>query len=279
MKGIYVVKFGGNTLADPKNVDSLAGELLDLQKDGVKVVVVHGGGSYISEEMRSRGLTPVMVGGQRVTDEAAMDCVDTVLHRINNQLVERFSSAGVRAAGMGAFMFTRSALRPPYKVMEDGVEKTYDLGLCGYVTSVDPSPILDLLDAGVVPVIYPVGTDGERKLNVNADTMSGGIAVGIGADELIAVTDVPGILRDFPDPASKIDRITLAEIDGLIRDGTISGGMIPKVEAAASAVRAGAKAVRMVNGTGGGREISRSMRGEPVGTLIIKERSQWTSTL
>lgn len=114
-----------------------------------------------------------------------------------------------------------------------------------------------MLGSGIVPVVYPVGTDGTRRLNVNADTMSGGIAVGIGADELIAVTDVPGILTAFPDPASKIDRITLPEIDGLVRDGVITGGMVPKVEAAASAVRAGAKAVRMVNGTGGGHEISR----------------------
>ena len=271
MDGVFVIKFGGNTLADPANVDSLCKELLALQEKGTRIVVVHGGGNSISAEMKARGLTPVMVGGQRVTDEAAMDCVESVLHRINGELVEKFTSAGVRAVGLGAFMFTRSAVRPPYHVMEDGVEKVYDLGLCGYVTDVDPTPVLDLLDAGVIPVIYPVGTDGVRKLNVNADTMSGGIAVGIGADELLAVTDVPGILRNFPDMDSKIDRVTLKEIDELISSGVISGGMIPKVEAAAAAVRSGAKAVRMVNGTGGRNEITKSIEGEPVGTLIVKE--------
>ncbi len=271
MAGIFVIKFGGNTLADPANVESLTKELLALQKEGRKIVVVHGGGNSISAEMKARGLTPVMVGGQRVTDEPAMEVVEDVLHRINTELVEQFTAAGVKCIGVGAFRFTISALRPPYHVMEDGVDKVYDLGLCGYVTDVDPNPLLDLLDAGVIPVIYPVGTDGSRKINVNADTMSGGIAVGIGADELLAVTDVPGILRNFPDPESKIDRVTLAEIDGLVQSGVISGGMIPKVEAAASAVRAGAHAVRMVNGTGGRNEISKSIRGEPVGTLIVKE--------
>jgi len=271
MDGVFVIKFGGNTLADPANVESLVKELLQLQKDGTKVVVVHGGGSSISAEMKARGLTPVMVGGQRVTDEAAMDCVETVLRRINTELVGKFVDAGISAVGMGAFMFTRSAVRPPYHVLEDGVDKVYDLGLCGYVTDVDPTPILDLLDAGVIPVVYPVGTDGERKLNVNADTMSGGIAVGIGADELLAVTDVPGILRNYPDLDSKIDKVTLADIEELIASGVISGGMIPKVEAAAAAVRSGAKAVRMVNGTGGRNEISRSIGGEPLGTLIVKE--------
>ena len=271
MDGIFVIKFGGNTLADPAKVDSLAAELKELQEKGTKIVVVHGGGSSISAEMKARGLTPVMVGGQRITDGPAMEVVEDVLHRINVELVEKFTAAGVRAVGLGAFRFTLSEPRPPYKVIEDGVEKTYDLGLVGTVTSVDPNPLLDLLEAGIIPVVYPVGTDGERKLNVNADTMSGGIAVGIGADELLAVTDVPGILRNFPDMDSKIDRVTLSEIDGLITSGVISGGMIPKVEAAASAVRAGAKAVRMVNGTGGKNEISRSIKGEPLGTLIVKE--------
>ena len=271
MDGIYVIKFGGNTLADPANVDSLAKELLELQKKGAKIVVVHGGGSAISAEMKARGLTPVMVGGQRVTDEAAMEVVDEVLHRINGELVGKFTEAGVKAVGLGAFMFTMSAVRPPYHVVEDGVEKVYDMGLIGYVTDVDPNPVLDLLEAGVIPVVYPVGTDGKRKLNINADTMSGGIAVGIGAEELLAVTDVPGILRNYPDMDSKIDRVTLKEIDELIASGVISGGMIPKVEAAAAAVKSGAKAVRMVNGTGGKNEISRSINGEPLGTLIVKE--------
>lgn len=271
MTGIYVIKFGGNTLADPANVKSLASELLYLQKKGYRIVVVHGGGNSISAEMKARGLVPHMVGGQRITDGPAMDCVETVLERINRELVSEFTGSGIRATGLGAFEFTRSAMRPPYHVIEDGVEKVYDLGLCGYVTDVDPAPLLNLLDSGIIPVVYPVGTDGERKLNVNADTMSGGIAVGIGAEELLAVTDVPGIMTCFPDPASKLDTVTVSEVEKLIADGTISGGMIPKVEAAVSAVRSGAKAVRMVDGTGGKNEITKSIEGEPVGTLIVKE--------
>ena len=142
----------------------------------------------------------------------------------------------------------------------------------GEVEAADPSSILDLLEQGITPVIYPIGKDAEGKmLNVNADTMAAGIAAGVECKEMIAITDVPGILRDVSDPSSKINELTLAEVDRLMEDGTISGGMIPKVEACRSALLAGVSAVRMVNGKDPRSIVSDvMMKDNHHGTIITK---------
>lgn len=149
--------------------------------------------------------------------------------------------------------------------------ETVDLGLVGDVSGTDPSSILDLLEDGIVPVIYPIGKDAEgKKLNVNADTMAAGIAAGMGVSEMIAITDVPGILTDIKDPDSKLDSVTLDQVQALIDDGTISGGMIPKVEACRKAVEAGAEAVRMVDGRKPEGLAEDIIEGNPRGTLITR---------
>lgn len=271
MSGIFLIKFGGNTLSEPDNVKRLAKEIADLQKAGKSVIVVHGGGPSISEEMKRRGLNPVMVGGQRITDEAALECVEDTLRGINEMFVRALQDEGATVVGLGAFLFTLSEKKPPYHVLVDGKEEVVDLGLVGNVVSVNAETVTDLLADGVLPVVYPVGTDGKHHLNVNADTMAAGIAAGVKAEEMIAVTDVPGILRDVHDLSSKIDRVNLADIDRLIADGTISGGMIPKVEACSKAVKAGASAVRMVDGRAQGNVITEVINGAQLGTLIVKE--------
>ena len=139
--------------------------------------------------------------------------------------------------------------KPPMKVVEDGEEKEVDVGFVGEVSECDPTSLMDLLEQDIVPVIYPIGKDKDgRRLNVNADTMAAGIAAGTGCAAMIAITDVPGILRDVSDPSSRIESLTADEARALIRDGTISGGMIPKVEACIKALESGIPAVRMVNG-------------------------------
>ena len=132
------------------------------------------------------------------------------------------------------------------------------------------------MDERIVPVVYPIGgmavNDKVQHLNVNADTMAAGIAAGIKCREMIAITDVPGILRDVHDPSSKIDKVTFADLDALIADGTVSGGMVPKVEACRKAVNAGARTVRMVNGRDPENIITDIIiNGAPKGTLIVKE--------
>ena len=271
MKGIYLLKAGGSTIGDEEGMDRLAAEVAGIAGPGTGAVIVHGGGPAISAEMERRGMVPRKVGGVRVTDAAVLEVAEEVLRDINDRLVERLAAASVRAMGCAAYVFTVCTRKAACTVVEEGVEITADLGLVGEVDTVDREALHRLLDAGIVPVIYPIGRD-ERggKLNINADTMAAGIAAGIGCSEMIAITDVPGVLMDVGDPSSKLDRLTLAEVDGLIVSGVISGGMLPKVEACRNALEAGVEAVRMVDGRSGKGMMADVLKGEPIGTVIVR---------
>ena len=269
MEGLYLLKFGGNAIRGRDDMTRLAREVAELVNGGFRVILVHGGGPEISEEMERRGMTPRKVAGVRVTDADSLEVAELVLRRINADMVACLADCGVPAVGYPGYYCTVCRRKPP--VLVDGEE--VDLGLVGEVEGTDPSSLMDLLESGVTPVIYPIGKDAEgRMLNVNADTMAAGISAGTGCAEMITITDVPGILLDVSDPSSKADRLTLSEVDGLIADGTISGGMIPKVEACRKALEAGAGAVRMVNGKDPRNIVSDIVRGVPHGTLITRDR-------
>ncbi len=177
----------------------------------------------------------------------------------------------MQALGIPGYFCTVCTRKPIMTVIEDGVEKEVDLGLVGEVSGTDSQYLLDLLAQNVTPVIYPIGKDAEgRILNVNADTMVAGIAAKVSCREIITITDIPGILLDVSDSGSKVDSLTLAEVDALIADGTISGGMIPKVEACRKALLAGVSVVRMVNGRDPKSIITDIKKGVPLGTVITK---------
>ena len=275
MRNIYLVKFGGNALDGKGGMRQLAHEVADLVRDGYSIVLVHGGGPEISAEMERLGMKPMKVAGVRITDEAGLEVAEKVLKKINADLVDCLLDAGAIAVGMPGYFCTECERKKPYKAVENGKELTVDPGLVGEVVSVDKQTIFDLLDQHIVPVVYPIGAevvgDKMQHLNVNADTMAAGIAAGVECKEMIAITDVPGILENVHDPSSKIDRVTFKEIDQLLADGTISGGMVPKVEACRKAVLAGAEAVRMVNGRDPESIVKDVIMGAPKGTLIVKE--------
>ena len=264
---IYLLKFGGNAIRGREGMLALSKEVALMRKAGCGVVLVHGGGPEISEEMERRGMTPRKVAGVRVTDADSLEVAEIVLRRINSDVVSCLEECDLEAVGIPGYFCTVCERKPPVTV--DG--ETVDLGLVGDVSGTDPSSILDLLEDGIVPVIYPIGKDAEgKKLNVNADTMAAGIAAGMGVSEMIAITDVPGILTDIKDPDSKLDSVTLDQVQALIDDGTISGGMIPKVEACRKAVEAGAEAVRMVDGRKPEGLAEDIIEGNPRGTLITR---------
>ena len=266
MDNIYVLKFGGNAIRGQDDMMRLSREIASLIADGARIILVHGGGPEISEEMERRGMEPRKVCGVRITDPDGLEVAEIVLRRLNSQVVSCLQECGV----VGYFC-TLCRKKAPMKVVEDGVEKEVDLGLVGEVEDTDPQSLYDLLEQGITPVVYPIGKDADgRMLNVNADTMVAGIAAGVGCVEMIAITDVPGILRDVSDPSSKIDSLTLDEVDALIADGTIFGGMIPKVEACRKALLAGVSKVRMVNGKDQRSIVSDVMRDVPHGTVITK---------
>lgn len=268
MGKLYVMKFGGNAIRGHDDLIRLSGEVADMVKGGVKVIMVHGGGPEISEEMERRGLTPKKINGVRVTDADGLEVAECVLRKLNSEVVPCLQESGVKALGMAGYNCTVCEKKKPVKA-EDGT--TVDLGLVGEVSECDPTSLLDLTDIGIVPVIYPIGKDAEgTMLNVNADTMVAAVAAAVGCDEMVAITDVPGILRDVHDPSSLIESLNLSEIDKLIADGIISGGMIPKVEACSKAVLAGVSVVRMVNGKNHDSILGGIMEGASKGTVITK---------
>ncbi|MCL2295870.1 MAG: acetylglutamate kinase [Methanomassiliicoccaceae archaeon] len=265
----YVVKFGGNAIRGKEDLMRLSGEVAELIRNDVKIILVHGGGPEISAEMEKRGLEPKKVAGLRITDESTLKVAEEVLSDLNKNVVESLTESSVSAVGMPAHMCTLCKKKEPYKATENGKVVTVDLGLVGEVTDIDGDTLLDLLHSGITPVVYPIGKDKKGNLlNINADTMAAGIAAGIDCEELIMITDVPGILMDVKDPSSKVDKITSKQIDKLIADGTISGGMIPKVDACRDALKAGVGTVRMVNGKDPNSILTDVIKNVPHGTII-----------
>jgi acetylglutamate kinase len=272
MDDLYVLKFGGNAIRGRDAMLRLGREIAQMTGRGAKVILVHGGGPEISEEMERRGLKPKKVAGVRVTDVAGLEVAEKVLSALNKEMVGCLTESGVQAIGMPGYHCTLCRRKAPVETEEDGRKVTVDMGLVGEVSECDPTALMDLLEQNIVPVIYPIGKDVDgNKLNVNADTMVAGIAAHVPCREMVAITDVPGILMDVGDPGSKLDRVTLKDIEELIAKGVISGGMVPKVEACRKAILAGVKEVRMVDGTDPECIVADVMKeGSLRGTVITK---------
>jgi acetylglutamate kinase len=253
---LIVLKYGGNAMAGPDAPDPVLDEVAAFAARGDQVVLVHGGGPQIDAELRAKGIAEPRVAGLRVTGAASRDVVEYVLcATVNKALVRALAARGARAAGVsgedGGLLSARRA----------GAVEGVDLGCVGTIEAVDPRLLRALLDAGFVAVVAPLALDraGGEALNCNADTAAGAIAGALRADAYVVITDVAGIRRDVRDPASVIARLTMAEAGALLAGGSLSGGMIPKLEAAIDAVRAGARRA-IVAGAGPGA-IEAALRG------------------
>ncbi len=259
---LIVLKYGGNAMAAPGSADPVLDEVARLAAAGEGVVLVHGGGPQIDAELRAKGIEEPRVAGLRVTGRPARDVVEYVLcGSVNKALVRALSARGARAVGISG---EDGGLLAARRVAPIG---DVDLGYVGTIAAVDPAALVALLDAGFVAVVAPLAldVDGVDPLNCNADTAAGAIAAALRADAYVVLTDVPGVRRDLHDPGSVIARLSTAEADALLADGTFSGGMIPKMEAAVAAVRGGARRA-VVAGTGEGA-IAAALRG--AGTEIF----------
>ena len=240
---IVVVKYGGNALAGTSDHDALslfAEDIVLMHTVGIKPVVVHGGGPQINELLTKLELGTEFRNGLRVTDAATMDVVRMVLNgQVNPQIVTAINRHGRVAVGVSG---------------EDGrtlmaTPRDPELGFVGDVSRVHPGLINNLLNDGFVPVVSTVGVDAEgQPYNINADTAAGAIAEALNAEKIIYLTDIAGLRRDVNDAASLIKRITVPELNGLIDDGTIAGGMIPKVESCIQSVRGGVKSAHILDG-------------------------------
>lgn len=236
-----VVKYGGNAIAGATDADALAqfaSDVVQLLKDGQQPVVVHGGGPQISELMAQRGKQPEFRSGLRVTDAETIDIVRTALmEHVNPQLVAAINADSPLAVGVSGEALVHARPRDP------------ELGYVGDVAGVDASVLCDILDKGLIPIVAPLGTDAEgQTYNINADTVAGAIASALGAQRLVYLTDIEGLRRDVSDATSVIRDTTADELAGMLAEGIVSDGMIPKVQSCIDAVRAGVTQAHIVDG-------------------------------
>jgi acetylglutamate kinase len=267
-----VIKLGGSVLGKEEMLDSLLQDIVLLNFFGMRTVVVHGGGPEISEEMRKLGIKPKFIEGLRVTDEKIMEILhEQLAGKINTQIVLGINHHGGKAFGIsgmdGSFIRAHKLL---YKTTTSkGKEVEVDLGLVGEVEKIDPNIINNLLKAGCIPVITPIGIDVEgRSLNINADTVAAELAGAMHAKKLILLTDVIGVMRDPNDEKTLISQLTAEESQKLIQEGVIKKGMIPKVEAGLKAIQAGVERVHILKGAMPHALLLEILTEKGIGTMI-----------
>ena len=258
---IVVVKYGGNAMVSEQLKDSVIRDICLLQLIGVKVVLVHGGGPEITEVLEKMGKQSAFVDGVRVTDEETVGVALMVLAgKINKTLVNLIELKGGSAIGLSGL---------DGHMLEAKIKKP-ELGYVGQITNVNVKPILDVIDKGYIPVVSTVGYDGAGNLyNINADTAAARIAGELGAESLIAMTDIAGILKDKNDPSTLISSIKVGDLPGLISDGVIQGGMIPKAECCRSAIEWGVNRVFIIDGCVPHAILIEMLTNEGIGTMFV----------
>jgi acetylglutamate kinase len=246
----FVVKYGGHAMVDPALKESFARDVCLLRYVGIQIVVVHGGGPQIDQTLERMGIRPAFSGGLRVTDDTTMDVVEMVLSgAVNSELVGLICTHGGRAMGLSGRDdgFLRGSRLEEVSAKDDtGGDVKVDLGRVGRIDHVDPGLVRNLISNGFIPVIAPVAVDRDgRALNVNADTAAGRIAEALSAAKLIIMTDVAGVKTRDGVLLSSLDAATAAK---MTEDGTLTGGMIPKVQCALEAVSNGVDKVHIIDG-------------------------------
>jgi acetylglutamate kinase len=266
----FVIKYGGHAMIDPALKESFARDVCLLRYVGLQIVVVHGGGPQIDQTLERMGIQAVFSGGLRVTDEPTMEVVEMVLSGgVNSDLVGLICKQGGRAMGLSgrddAFM-RATRMEEVHSKDKSGAPVKVDLGRVGRIDHVDPGLVKNLISNGFIPVIAPIGVDRDgRPLNVNADTAAGRIAEALGAAKLILMTDVDGVKKN---DGTRLSSLGAAEAEQMIADGTITGGMIPKVECALEAVKNGVEKVHIVDGRRLHATLLEIFTDEGVGTEI-----------
>jgi len=256
-----VIKYGGNAMISEKLKDSVMRDIVLLSLIGVQVVLVHGGGPEITDMLQKLGKQTQFVDGLRVTDAETADVVQMVLAgKINKTLVNLIGQKGGRAIGLSGIDGQMIQARV----------RDERLGYVGEITKIDVRPILDVLDKGYIPVVSTVGCDTQGHVyNINADTAAARIAGELGAESLIAMTDIGGILRDKDDPGTLIPVIHTAEAHALITSGVICGGMLPKVTCCMDAIRWGVHRVFIIDGRVPHAILIEMLTNEGIGTMFV----------
>ena len=260
---VIVIKYGGNAMTNEQLKQQVMEDIVLLWLIGIKVVLVHGGGPEISDFMEKLGKQPSFVDGLRVTDQETVDIVQMVLAgKVNNTLVNLLQMKGGKAVGLSGMdgRLIQAQIKDPR------------LGFVGEITGVNIQPVLDLLEKGYIPVISTIGCDAEgNSYNINSDTATAHIAAALGAERLIMMTDIAGILRDKDDPSTLIPALTVDEAVALYDVGVISGGMIPKVDCCIRAIRDGVENVVIMDGRVPHSILMELLTNEGAGTWIRRD--------
>ena len=259
---IVVVKYGGNAMVSEQLRQQVMEDVVLLWLVGVKVVLVHGGGPEISDLMDRLGKKPEFVDGLRVTDKETVDIVQMVLAgKVNKTLVNLLEMKGGKAMGISGM---------DGRLIEAKM-KNPQLGYVGSITNINIQPVMDLLEKGYIPVISTVGCDSEgNTYNINGDTAAACIAGALGADRLIMMTDIAGVLRDKDDPSTLIPELSIVQAVELFEQHVIAGGMIPKVECCIDAIHRGVESVIIMDGRVPHSILMEILTDEGAGTMVVK---------
>ena len=258
-----LVKVGGSVMESETNLVSLLADIAFMDAVGMKVVIVHGGGKAISRALKESGIEPKFVDGLRVTDGPTMEIVRRTLNtEVNASLVHLLQGMKANARPLhGNWMFTAEKITTP------------DRGYVGEPVAVDTRAVCEMLDAGIIPVVTPLGTGRDGHLyNINADSAAAALAKALKVRKFAIVSDVPGLLRDPSDPATLLPTLHLSSVAKLKEEGVISGGMLPEIESCEDAIRAGVRKVHLVDGRMPHSLLLEIFTREGVGTEITDEQ-------
>ena len=264
-----VVKFGGSAMEEKSTVDNVLKDIAFMECVGLRPVLVHGGGKAISQRMKDAGLRPVFLKGLRVTDDESIQIVEQVLNNeVNPEIVKSLEEYGCKARGIHGEHIL-SVVKHTEKDPDSG--EALDWGYVGEVVKVDVEPIKAYLQAGITPVITPLGLGPDRKLyNINGDEAAAAIAEKLEARKLVFLSDVPGLLENKDDPTTIMSTLKLSEVEDLIKRGVISGGMLPKIGGAIKALKAGVRKTHIIDASLPHSLLLEMFTDKGVGTEIVQ---------
>ena len=273
----FVLKISGKVTEDHQNLTSLAEEIALLHQVGIRVTVVHGGGAQATRLAERLGLETKLVNGRRVTDDETLEVVKMVFAgKISVEILSALRSHQIQAVGVsgidGNVVLARRRSKKRVINRETGRRETIDFGNVGDVVDVDPRLLTTLLDAGYLPVVSPLAADEEGHVyNVNADAIASALAIGLSAEKLILLSDVPGVLARAGDEESLLSRLTAAEARKLAKSAAVTGGMVAKLEEVARVAEQGVRAVHIVNGNQRNALLSEIFGDRGSGTMVVGE--------
>ena len=262
---IVVVKYGGSAMVDEELKKKVIQDVVLLKLVGFKPIIVHGGGKEISRWVGKVGMEPHFVNGLRVTDEPTMEIAEMVLNKVNKSLVQLVNELGIKAVGISGK--DGMMLKCHKKLSKGG-----DIGFVGEVDEVDPQVIYDLLEKDFLPIICPIGYDENfLSYNINADDAACAIAEAVNAEKLAFLSDIEGVYRDASDPSTLISELRVDEAENLISDGTVGGGMIPKLQNCIDAIEEGVNRVHILDGRIPHSLLLEIFTNKGIGTAILRE--------